>query len=211
MKLPLTVLFLAGSAFACGFALFFNFFVARQFSLPRPLDLHSASLLIGFHLPEIRLPDPLSLDSKKEAPAAAPAPKRVVDVQALIRAAALKHRVPAAFVKSIAKVESNFDCDAVSPKGAIGLMQLMPDTAREYGAEDPTVPEQNVEAGTRYLRFLMSRYSKKSNSLTRVIAAYNAGPGAVDRYHGIPPFRETRGYVVRVLSFMRRFRKEERG
>jgi len=136
-----------------------------------------------------------------------PEPRKPVDPHALIRAAAKKHRVPAAFVKSIVAAESNFKCDAVSPKGAVGLMQLMPETAEQYGV-DPSIPEQNVDAGTRYLRVLMDRYSKHRNSLTRVIAAYNAGPGVVDRYRGIPPFRETRAYVGRVLSFLRRYEKE---
>jgi soluble lytic murein transglycosylase-like protein len=140
---------------------------------------------------------------QKELPLTKP-----VDTDALIRSAAEKHRVPAAFIRSIIAAESNFNCDAISPKGAIGLMQLMPSTAMEYGA-DPSIPEQNVDAGTRYLRVLMDKYSRYRNSLKRVIAAYNAGPGAVDRYRGVPPFRETRGYVVRVLSYLRRFEKEQ--
>jgi hypothetical protein len=130
-----------------------------------------------------------------------------VDTLALIHAAAEKHQVPAALVKSIVAAESNFHCEAVSPKGAIGLMQLMPATAQQYGA-DPNIPEQNVDAGTRYLYFLMQKYRKHRNPLPRVIAAYNAGPGAVDRYRGIPPFRETRGYVARVMGFMRQYSKK---
>lgn len=130
-----------------------------------------------------------------------------VDTHALIRGAAKKHGVSAAFVKSIVAAESNFNCDAISAKGAIGLMQLMPETAREYGA-DASIPEQNVDAGTHYLRVLMDRYRKYENSLPRVIAAYNSGPGMVDRYHGVPPFRETRRYVVRVLHFLRHFEIE---
>ena len=122
----------------------------------------------------------------------------------LIHLAALKHKVPAAFVQSIVAAESNFDCTALSPKGAIGLMQLMPETAHDFGA-DPNDPAQNVDAGTHYLRFLMDRYQNSRGSLKRVIAAYNAGPGNVDRYRGIPPFRETRQYVVRVLNFLTQF------
>lgn len=136
-----------------------------------------------------------------------PEPKRPIDTSALILAAAKKHRVPAAFVRSIVAAESNFNCDAVSPKGAIGLMQLMPATAREYGI-DPNIPEQNVEAGTQYLRALMDKYGVNRNSLKRVIAAYNAGPGRVDHYRGVPPFRETRHYVLRVLSLLRRYEKD---
>jgi transglycosylase-like protein with SLT domain len=135
-------------------------------------------------------------------------PGRTVDTHALIRLAAQRHRVPEAFVKSIIAAESNFNCNAVSGKGALGLMQLMPGTAKELGA-DPNIPEENVDAGTHYLRVLMDKYQGHANSLTRVIAAYNAGPRMVDRYHGVPPFRETRRYVVRVLRFMRHYQKAE--
>ena len=125
----------------------------------------------------------------------------------MVRAAALKNNVPAALVSSIMAAESNFDPGVVSQKGAIGLMQLMPDTAQEYGI-DPNVPAQNVDGGAHYLRVLMNRYRKSTDSLRRVIAAYNAGPGVVDRYRGVPPYRETRTYVVRVLEYLRRFRNE---
>jgi soluble lytic murein transglycosylase-like protein len=125
----------------------------------------------------------------------------------MVRAAALKHNVPAALVRSIMAAESNFDSSVVSQKGAIGLMQLMPETAQEYGI-DPNVPAQNVDGGAHYLRVLMNRYRKSTDSLRRVIAAYNAGPGVVDRYRGVPPYRETRAYVVRVLEYLRRFRNE---
>jgi len=155
-------------------------------------------LKLSFSIPAGSVPAPSASDSKFVT---------LVDTHALIRGAAKKHGVPVAFVKSIVAAESNFDCAAISSKGAIGLMQLMPDTAREYGA-DPSIPEQNVDAGTHYLRVLMDKYHRYGNSLPRVIAAYNAGPGMVDRYHGVPPFRETRRYVVRVLRFLRIFQRE---
>lgn len=161
---------------------------------------------MGLALPSLRFFTPHeSLPTHPTAPE--PKFPKPVDTQALIRGAAGKHRVPAAFVKSIVAAESNFNCDVISAKGAIGLMQLMPETAREYGA-DPSIPEQNVDAGTHYLRVLMDKYHRYNNSLPRVIAAYNAGPGMVDRYHGVPPFRETRRYVVRVLRFLRHFQIE---
>ena len=128
----------------------------------------------------------------------------------VIRAASRKHQVSAAFVKSIIRAESGFSPTVVSSKGAIGLMQLMPETARELGA-DPKVPEQNVEAGTRYLGWLLQRYGKKRDPMKRAIAAYNAGPGNVDRYHGVPPFRETRAYVVRVLKYFKKYQNDEIG
>ena len=123
------------------------------------------------------------------------------EVHSLIASACRKHGVPIALVKSIVATESNFRSDAVSSRGSIGLMQLQPSTARQYGA-DASVPEQNIDAGTRYLRFLIDRYHHSSSPLKNAIAAYNAGFGAVDRYHGVPPFRETQGYVNRVLALM---------
>ena len=124
---------------------------------------------------------------------------KLEEVHALIASASRKHGVPTALVKSIVATESNFRCDAVSSRGSIGLMQLLPSTARQYGA-DARVPEQNIDAGTRYLRFLIDRYCHSRSPLKNAIAAYNAGFGAVDRYHGVPPFRETQGYVNRVLD-----------
>jgi soluble lytic murein transglycosylase-like protein len=129
---------------------------------------------------------------------------KLEEVHALIASASRKHGVPTALVKSIVAIESNFRCDAVSSRGSIGLMQLLPSTARQYGA-DARVPEQNIDAGTRYLRFLIERYRHTSSPLKNVIAAYNAGFGAVDRYHGVPPFRETQGYVIRVLALMQQY------
>jgi len=132
---------------------------------------------------------------------------KLEEVHALIASAARKHGVPTALVKSIVATESNFRTDVVSSRGAVGLMQLLPSTARQYGA-DATVPEQNVDAGTRYLRFLIGKYRKSRNPLKYAIAAYNAGFGAVDRYKGIPPYRETRDYVVRVLTRMKQYQSE---
>src|SRR5262249_55203316 len=129
---------------------------------------------------------------------------KLEDVHALIASASRKHGVPAALVKSIVAAESNFRCDRVSSRGSIGLMQLLPSTARQYGA-DARVPEQNIDAGTRYLRFLIDRYRHSSSPLKNVIAAYNAGYGAVDRYHGVPPFRETHSYVDRVVALMQQY------
>lgn len=126
---------------------------------------------------------------------------------ALIAKAAEKHKVRPALVKSIVAAESGFDPAAISPKGAIGLMQLMPSTAEQFGA-DPTDPAQNIDAGAHYLHVLIQKYRGRKDWLNRVIAAYNAGPGVVDRYRGIPPYRETRQYVARVRNFLRIFEHE---
>jgi soluble lytic murein transglycosylase-like protein len=204
MKFATFGLLLALSGFAYGFVVFPSLSPTGEVNLPIP-HLQLPLRNIGF-----TLPGAVPSTGVEPLPVAAPPaePTKRVNTDALIRAAAEKHRVPAAFIKSIVAAESNFDCDAISPKGAIGLMQLMPKTAEEYGV-DPSIPEQNVDGGTRYLRVLMDRYHRHENSLKRVIAAYNAGPGNVDRYRGVPPFRETRGYVVRVLTFLRQFQREE--
>ena len=111
-----------------------------------------------------------------------PAPKAPKPVYSdLIAPTARRIGVNTELVKSIVKAESAFNPDVVSPKGALGLMQVMPATANEMGL-DASDPIQNLEAGTRYLKWLLARYSKTSNGLARAIAAYNAGPGAVDRF-----------------------------
>jgi soluble lytic murein transglycosylase-like protein len=119
----------------------------------------------------------------------------------LIGLTAREQRVQPALVKAVIAAESSFDPAAVSRKGAQGLMQLMPGTARELGVDDPLEPTDNVRGGTRYLRNMLDRYG----DLSRAIAAYNAGPTAVDRYGGIPPYRETQDYVNRVLTYYRAY------
>jgi soluble lytic murein transglycosylase-like protein len=113
--------------------------------------------------------------------------------------AAKKYALPDSFVRSVMKAESGFHPNAISPKGAIGLMQLMPETARELGV-DPRDPHQNADGGAQYLRDLLARYESDPNQVLLALAAYNAGPAAVERYHGVPPYRETREYILRVLK-----------
>ena len=125
--------------------------------------------------------------------------------QELITRAAVHAGLPPAIVHSVARAESGYREDAVSPKGAIGLMQLMPKTAAQLNA-DPNDPAQNAEAGARYLRDLLEKYENDPHQVSKAIAAYNAGPAAVDKYHGIPPYRETIQYVNRVL---REYQKEQ--
>lgn len=140
---------------------------------------------------------PLKPDPALAAPvtAAAPAKPAPADARALVDAAARKTDIPQKLLHSVVAAESAYRADAVSPKGAIGLMQLMPATAARYGA-DPMDPAQNVEAGTAYLRDLLLQYK---GDVALALAAYNAGPGAVDRYHGVPPYAETRSYVGRII------------
>lgn len=111
---------------------------------------------------------------------------------------ARKYGIDASLVKALITVESGFNPRAVSRKGAIGLMQLMPETAKLYGADDPFDPEQNIEAGVRYLSELLKKFKDKKLAL----AAYNAGESAVRKYGGIPPYRETKSFVKNVLALI---------
>jgi soluble lytic murein transglycosylase-like protein len=114
-----------------------------------------------------------------------------------IFAAAQRHHLDSLLVAAVVEAESGFESTVVSPQGAVGLMQLMPDTGKRYGVADLTDPAANLEAGSRYLRELLDGYG---GDLELALAAYNAGPANVDRFGGVPPFRETRGYIARVLS-----------
>lgn len=122
----------------------------------------------------------------------------------LIHEAAAHHDVDPSLVRAVIRAESGFDARAVSTAGAQGLMQLMPELSEELGVTDPFDPRQNIFAGVRYLRWLLDRH-KGDESL--VLASYNAGPGAVDQYDGVPPFPETQQYV-RTIS---RWLAKERG
>ena len=123
----------------------------------------------------------------------------------LIRTASGRYSIDADLVRAVIKAESDFNAVARSRKGAMGLMQLMPDTARLHNVIDAYNPEENVEAGVRHLRMLLDRYQ---GNLELSLAAYNAGSGAVEKHRGIPPFAETREYVRRVLRFYDSYRAE---
>ena len=124
------------------------------------------------------------------------------EMREMLARAGGRHNVDADLLASVVRAESGGRTRAVSRTGARGLMQLMPGTARQMGVGDAFVPEQNIDGGTAYLDWLLVRYH---NDLVKAVAAYNAGPGAVDRYHGVPPYRETRAYVTRVIrEFNRR-------
>ena len=118
-------------------------------------------------------------------------------VEAAIAQAAARHHVDPNLVRAVVKVESNFNPNAVSRKGAMGLMQLMPGTARELAVTDPFDPQQNVDAGVRHLRGLLDSYD---GDVSRSLAAYNAGATAVAKHNGIPPYAETQDYVRRITK-----------
>ncbi len=141
-------------------------------------------------------------DRAVEEPAARPADP--VSAAELLEQASDAQALPAGFVKTVAKVESGLDPEAVSSKGAVGLMQLMPGTASDLGV-DSRVPAENAMGGAKYLRALLLRYHGDARL---ALAAYNAGPAAVDRYHGVPPYPETIAYVVKVLREYERLQKK---
>ena len=117
----------------------------------------------------------------------------------LIREAAAVYRVSPTLIRSVMQAESAFDPTAVSPDGAMGLMQLMPEIAAAFGIADPFDPRQNIMGGTRLLRELLDAHH---HNIPLALAAYNAGPAAVARYGRVPPFRETRGYVKKIVALL---------
>lgn len=153
-----------------------------------------ASQIASFELDEHVAPRP----APAPAPAAEPAPQP--SPAELLEQAARRNGLRPEFVRSVASAESALNPTAVSPKGAIGLMQLMPGTAAELGV-DPKDPAQNADGGARYLRGLLEKYKGDPDGVRLALAAYNAGPGAVEKHGGsIPPYRETRQYVDRVVG-----------
>lgn len=132
-------------------------------------------------------------------------PERLSRYDEHIREAATLYQIPVALVRAVIKVESNFDPRAVSPANARGLMQLIPATAERMLVRDVFDPRENIYGGTRYLRVLANLFN---GDIELTVAGYNAGEGAVMRYGGIPPYRETQDYVVRVLAHYRTYRSE---
>ena len=124
------------------------------------------------------------------------------DLQSLVQGASSRNGVAPALVHAVVMAESAGNPAAVSNAGAQGLMQIMPDTAASCGVSNAFDPAENVDCGTRYLHSLLERYN---NNVELAVAAYNAGPGAVDQYRGVPPFAETQAYVTRVLTAYRNY------
>ena len=146
-----------------------------------------ATRVVGFEPGELIAPE---VTENPETSAPSVSPRQLAD------AAADKYGLPRGLVRSVMSAESGFQSQAVSPKGAVGLMQLMPSTAQTLGV-DAHDPAQNADAGARYLRQLLEKYH---GALYHALAAYNAGPAAVDKHKGVPPFPETLRYVDRITS-----------
>jgi soluble lytic murein transglycosylase-like protein len=157
------------------------------------------SLIIRVAPDEVQYP---AEDADADAPSFAAVPSHqlsiVTSYDPIIEQASEKHGVDSRLVKAVIQVESSFQPRARSPKGAMGLMQLMPGTARQYEARNPYDPQSNIEAGTKYLSELLNEFE-----LPLALAAYNAGEAAVRRFGGIPPYAETQAYVAKILALLR--------
>ena len=168
-----------------------------------------ANTVSGFETEEYTPPPPPAAVQAVTLPAkateAAVDPRSLTPHEMITRAAE-RAGLPPEFVHSVARAESGYRPDALSPKGAIGLMQLMPGTAAGLNV-DPYDPAQNADGGAMYLRDLLLKYENDPHQVSKAVAAYNAGPAAVDKYKGIPPYRETIQYVNRVLK---QYEKEQK-
>jgi len=171
------------------------------------IEIEHSSRIVSIEL----LPDPPKPQPSVPPPATAiaqTAPPASTDVHELLAQAGAQHNIDVDLLASIVHAESGGNARAISRAGARGLMQLMPATARDLGVNDAFKPDQNIKGGTAYLDMLLIRYDDPrdpKHGLDLALAAYNAGPAAVDRYHGIPPYAETRAYVARVeREFIRR-------
>lgn len=143
------------------------------------------------------VPDDVAAAAKNQAAQATKqSPEHPVDINEVVESASGTYRLDPDLVNSVIRAESGFNVHAVSPKGAQGLMQLMPQTAALLGVQNAFDPQANVAGGTRYLRELLERYNF---DLIKALAAYNAGPQRVEQYGGVPPYYETRAYVARIV------------
>jgi len=167
--------------------------------LPGGGEIRAHRSLVAELLPdEVPFAKAVAIQALEASAAAARPSPSLLDIHARIDRIAQTVGIDRRLVHAVVRVESNYDPRAISPKGAMGLMQLMPATARQYRVEDPFDVDQNLEAGMRHLRGLLNRFDR-----SRALAAYNAGEGAVSKYGGVPPYRETQDYVRRILALVK--------
>lgn len=164
-------------------------------------EIRMARNLIEELLPdEIPYASGVAVEALATSPAASRPPMSRGSIYVLVDQAAMRWGVPLQLAHALVRVESNYNPRAVSHKGAMGLTQLMPATARMYGVKDPFDEQENIEAGMRHFRYLLDLFSR---DIYRALAAYNAGEGAVRRYGAVPPYRETQSYVQRIVAMVR--------
>jgi hypothetical protein len=168
-------------------------------------DIHSGRLIRSTVVAARVVPEKVVSTAPPPAPKASPEPS--VTVNELVASIARRHDVEPSLVDSVIRVESNYNPNAVSSAGAMGLMQLIPSTARRFGVNNTFHPEQNIEGGVRYLKYLMQLYNGDERL---ALAAYNAGEGAVAKYKGIPPYPETQNYVYQVGKKLGQSREAEK-
>lgn len=145
--------------------------------------------------------DKIHRDKKAPVPEQNQTPRRSFkdsgDYHAIVHEKASSYNIDPSLIKAVIKTESNWNCRAISKKGAMGLMQLMPSTANDLNVRNPFDPEENIEGGTKYLKYLLEKFN---GDITLALAAYNAGPKTVEKFGYVPPIAETKQYVNRVLS-----------
>ncbi len=169
-------------------------------STPRPRAIKSA---LSVTSPPIAAPSVNRTDWSGSTGAAQPTQSSdTALIQAGIQKAAAQYNLPSELIQAVIRAESNFEVRAVSPAGAMGLMQLMPATASALGVKDAFDIEQNIDGGARYLRRMLRQFN---GDLKLALSAYNAGPGTVAKYNGHVPFSETQAYVARVLRYVRQY------
>lgn len=172
--------------------------IKQRFGLKKPLQINKHQSTINYQkihdkaLADITEKNVVSSEVNKDK-------KNLTksDINQIVELYSERNRVPASLVKAMIKHESSYNPRAVSPRGAMGLMQLMPSTAKEAGVEDPFSPEENIKAGTTILSRLLNEYN---GDYKRALAAYNAGSGAVESYQGVPDYPETKQYVKKVIQ-----------
>ncbi|MDR3698880.1 MAG: lytic transglycosylase domain-containing protein [Candidatus Sulfopaludibacter sp.] len=201
----LLILFLSGSCLAGEYAVLASgsrLLVDRHETEGNKIKLYNGAGYMEMDAAQVRgfEPDDRPVEATPEVPPVptpteetAGGPVALTPIE-LADSAADRYGLPHWLVREVMRAESGFQPQAISPKGAIGLMQLMPETAQLLGA-DPRDPAQNADAGARYLRELLDKYD---GLLWHALAAYNAGPKAVEKYHGVPPYRETIDYIYRI-------------
>jgi soluble lytic murein transglycosylase-like protein len=184
-------------------ALFASDPAQRTSTLIRP-ELHNGRLIAPVLVSPKIVPEIIVGSSQRGAEAPAAMTNAAFGIDQAVKEAAAEHAVSADLVHSIIRVESNYNPHAVSHKGAQGLMQLVPSTARRFGVSDAFNARDNIDGGVRYLKYLLNLYG---GNYPLALAAYNAGEGAVARYGGIPPFHETQNYLIQLWNQLEKNRK----